>query len=428
MPVADRIALLADFADALDARRDAIVESCIAETGTPRGMAELAQVDMSLVQAHQLPRLFASLPEWEHNEVPLGDLLAEGGKRLRMSIRRYEPVGVVAAITPYNFPLQTAIWKAFSALSTGCTVILRPSPLTPLMNLAIGEAAEQAGLPAGVFNVLAEPGAEGALLLTTHPGVDGISFTGSTAVGRAVAAQASATIKRVALELGGKSAQIFTEDALDGVGMGAARLWMSHSGQACSGKTRMLVPKGAVDDVADQVAAMAATFTVGDPRERTTSMGPVISAAQRARCEHYVAAGLAAGGRLVCGGERPAGLDKGYFVAPTALVVNDNSNPAAADEIFGPVITIQGYDDLDHAVAIANDSELGLSAAIMTHDLGLGMSIAKRLRTGGVEINHALAGAYTPMGGYKQSGVGRERGVAGLREYQETKHISVGEL
>jgi acyl-CoA reductase-like NAD-dependent aldehyde dehydrogenase len=428
MTTGERLELLGDLAGALAARRDALVESCIAETGTPRALAQAAQVDLSLAQARQLTELFGRLPEWEHNELPLDGYLQPGGRQLLLSIRRYEPVGVVAAITPYNFPLQTAVWKVFQSLAVGCTVVLRPSPLTPLQNLAFGEAAEQVGLPPGVLNVLAEPGADGAALLTSHPGVDAVTFTGSTAVGRAVSVQAAATVKRLTLELGGKSAQIYTDDALHLVAAGAVRLWLSHSGQACSGKTRMLVPAASVDTAAAAVAAAAARLAVGDPQSAATQLGPVISAAQRERCERYVAEGLAAGGELVCGGSRPVGLDRGYCFAPTALVVPDNANPAARDEIFGPVITIQGYRDIDEAVAIANDSELGLSAAVHTGDLRLGLSIANRLRTGTVEVNTGSPTAYTPMGGYKQSGVGRERGVAGFREYQELKHIAVGPL
>jgi aldehyde dehydrogenase (NAD+) len=425
VPVRERVDTLVRMADALAARRDVLVETTIRETGSTMLIAQWAQVGMALDQARRLPELFATLPEWEHNENPYASLIGPDGRDVMLSIRRYEPCGVVAAITPYNFPLQTNVWKVFSALAAGCSVVLRPSPLTPLTALAIGEVAADAGLPAGVLNVVVEAGADGAQLLTSDRRVDCVSFTGSTAVGRHIAGQAAPTIKRLVLELGGKSVQLYLPDAVDNVVAGVCTVFASLSGQACAAQGRVLVPDDRVDEVVEKLVATAKTLPVGDPRDATTVVGPLISAAQRQRVLDLVTEGVAAGATLACGGKRPAHPDRGYYVEPTVLVVDDNANPVAQKEAFGPVVSVQGYRDIDHAVAIANDSEYGLSGAVYTADLRAGLEIAQRIRSGTVQVNRGAANAYTPMGGVKQSGIGRERGVAGLREYQEIKHIVV---
>ncbi|KPM52194.1 aldehyde dehydrogenase [Frankia sp. R43] len=425
LPVAERVTVLRRFADRLRESRDELIETAIRETGATRIVAQWAQVDMALDQARQLPDLFATLPEWEHNELPLADSFDPAGRDVLLSIRRYEPCGVVAAISPYNFPLQTNVWKVVSALAAGCSVVLRPSPLTPLTALALGAAGLDAGLPPGVLNVVVERDSHGAELLTSDPRIDCVSFTGSTAVGRRIAAQAAPTVKRLLLELGGKSVQLYLPDALGGVEAGVSTVFGSQSGQGCALQTRVLVPRESLDEVAGRLAAVAGALRVGDPHDPATVIGPVISAAQRDRVEQLVAAGVAAGGRLVAGGGRPAHLPVGYYVEPTVVVVDDNRNPLAQQEVFGPVVTVQGYRDVDHAVAIANDSEYGLSGGVYTADLRLGLSIAERIRSGTVQVNRGAANAYTPMGGYKQSGIGRERGVAGFREYQELKHVVV---
>ncbi|ADP82175.1 aldehyde dehydrogenase family protein [Pseudofrankia inefficax] len=424
-PVSERVSTLARMARVLAARRAELIETVIRETGATQLVAQWAQVDMSLDQARQLPELFATLPEWEHNEVPLAESFDPAGRDVVMSIRRYEPCGVVAAITPYNFPLQTGVWKVFSALAAGCSVILRPSPLTPLTALALGAAAQEAGLPPGVLNVVVEAGSAGAELLTSDRRVDCVSFTGSTEVGRRIAAQAAPTVKRLLLELGGKSVQLYLPDALGpgAIEAGVATVFGSQAGQGCALQTRMLVPRDRLDECVERAGAMARSLRVGNPRDPETAVGPVISAAQRGRVERLVAAGVEAGGTLVAGGERPAHLPVGYYVAPTVVRVEDNRNPLAQHEVFGPVVTIQGYDDLDQAVEITNDSEYGLAAGVYTADLKLGLSLSDRIRTGTVQINRGAASAYTPMGGVKQSGIGRERGVAGFREYQELKHV-----
>lgn len=429
VPLAERVRVLAAMADALDEMRDELVRTVIRETGTPVRIAGLMQVDMALEQARQLPALLATVPEWEHNELPLeAHIAGAGGRDVLTSIRRYEPCGVVAAITPYNFPLQPAVWKVFAALAAGCSVILRPSPLTPLSVLAFGIAADRAGLPAGVLGVVPESGAAGAELLTSDPRVDCVSFTGSTAVGRRIAAQAAPTVKRLVLELGGKSVQLYLPDALGNVAAGVGTVFASHAGQACSSQSRVLVPMEALDAAVEQAAAVARAVPVGDPQDPATVVGPVISAAQHGHVTGLIDDAVGAGARLVTGGGRPAHLTRGHFLEPAVLVVDDNANPIARHEAFGPVVSIQGYRDLDEAVAIANDTEYGLSGAVYSADVRAGLAVARRIRSGTVQVNRPAANAYTPMGGIKQSGVGRERGVAGLREYQEIQHLVLGPL
>jgi acyl-CoA reductase-like NAD-dependent aldehyde dehydrogenase len=354
------------------------------------------------------------------------------GGKLKLSIRRFDPVGVVAAISPSNFPFTTNVWKVVPALATGCTVVLRPSPLTPLSATVLGEAAQEAGLPPGVLNVIVEQGSAGAELLTTHPGIDLVSFTGSTGVGRTIAGRAAAAMKKLILELGGKSVQLYLPDALAaGPGpavAGAVAVFAAHAGQGCSLQTRMLVPHDAKARVLEAVAATAKQLAIGDTRNSDTVVGPVVSEASRARIEKLVADGIAAGGRVIAGGRRPAQLARGWFYEPTAVEIDDNANPLAQHEIFGPVLTVQGYRDADEAIAIANDSAYDLSGAIYTQDLARGLALGDRLRTGTVQVNVGAAGSFTPMGGYKHSGMGRERGVPGIRAFQQPKHVVVGTL
>ena len=429
MAPAERIAAVGRLAGALESRRDLLVETVIRETGCPRGVTEVAQVDMALQSIRQLTELYGRMPTWENNELPLDEHFA--GSSVRMSIRRFEPSGVVAAVTPYNFPFITNVWKVVPALLAGCTTVLRPSPLTPLEAIVLGEAAQEADLPPGVLNVVAEAGNVGGVLLSTHPAVDVVSFTGSTAVGRAIAAQAAPTLKRVILELGGKSVQLHLPDTFADGGTGGTvpaslTVFASHAGQGCALQTRMLVPEGLKGQVLEAVAAAAASLPVGDPSDRANLVGPLISKAQLDRVHGIVTEGIDAGARLVTGGRRPSTPERGWFYEPTVLDAPDNANPSAQKEVFGPVVTVLGYRDIDEAVAITNDHELGLSGGIYTGDLAQGLAIAQRFRTGTVQINTGLASGYTPMGGYKQSGYGRERGAAGIRAFQELKHVVVG--
>ncbi len=421
----ERARVLGALLDHLDRERETLVATIIVEGGQPRPFAEGAQVSMGLTLGRETIDLYLSMAHEEANPVPVDDLVRG---RVALSIRRHEPVGVVAAITPYNGAVIMAFQKLIPALMAGNSVILRPSPLTPLSSLAFAAAAHAAGLPPGVLSVVVEDGAEGAELLTTDPAVDMVSFTGSTAVGRRILAQAAPTVKRVALELGGKSAQIYLDDAVERAPLGAMAVVAMTAGQACVAATRMLVPNARKDEVVEAVSAAYGRIAVGSPADPANLMGPVITATQRERCERYVALAENHGGKIACGGGRPAGLDRGYYFEPTVLDLPDSSNPAAQDEIFGPVIGILGYEDLDDAVRIANTSPYGLSAQVYGRDVATATAIARRLRTGAVNVNTSLFSAYAPAGGYKQSGLGRERGPDGIRSFQEVKHVAIGEL
>ena len=427
LPVDERARRIHAFLDHVEASRDALVATMIAEAGQPRMFAERAQLAMGLGLGRSTVDLYRSLPHEEANPVPL-DELVQG--RVALSVRRHEPVGVVAAITPYNGAVVMAFQKLVPALLAGNSVILRPSPLTPLSSLVFGAAAEAAELPPGVLSVVVEEGSAGAELLTTDPAVDMVSFTGSTAVGRRILAQAAPTVKRVSLELGGKSAQIYLDDdaAVERAALGAMAVVAMTSGQACVAATRMLVPHARKDAVLQAVSAAYESIAVGDPTDPATLMGPVIDATARERCERYVALAEEHGGKVATGGHRPAQPGKGYYFAPTVLDLADNANPAARDEIFGPVIAVLGYDDVDDAVRIANDSPYGLSAQVYGADVAAATAVARRIRAGAVNVNTALFSAYAPAGGYKQSGLGRERGSDGIREFQEVKHLVIGEL
>ena len=425
-PAAERAKALHDLLDYFESQRESLVATMVAEAGQPARFAEMSQLGMGVTFGRGAIDLYLSMSHEEVNPVPV-DELTRG--RVALSIRRWEPIGVVAAITPYNGALIMAFQKLIPALLAGNSVVLRPSPLTPISSLAFGAAAEAAGLPSGVLNVVIEDGAAGAELLTTDAAVDMVSFTGSTAIGRQILAQAAPTVKRVALELGGKSAQIYLPDALERVATGAMTVVAMTSGQACVAATRMLVPQQNKDDVLAAVSAAYKSLPIGPPTEPSTLIGPLISAAQRERCERFVALAEDNGGKVVTGGGRPANLDRGYYFEPTVLDLPDNSNPAAQEEIFGPVLSVIGYDDVDDAVRIANDSAYGLSGQVYGADVAAATAVARRLRTGAVNVNvGGMFSAYAPSGGYKQSGLGRERGPDGIRAFQELKHIAIGEL
>jgi acyl-CoA reductase-like NAD-dependent aldehyde dehydrogenase len=425
LAVSDRARIMHAFVDYIEDSAETLVPTLVAEAGQPIRFADMTQLRAGVGLARQTIDLYLSMKHEEASPVPVDDLVRG---RVALSIRRHEPVGVVAAITPYNAALIMGFQKLIPALMAGNSVVLRPSPLTPISSLIFGKAAEAVDLAAGVLSVVAENGTAGAELLTSHPGVDMVSFTGSTVAGRKILAQAAPTVKRVSLELGGKSAQIYLPDAVDRAAVGAAMVVMSTAGQACVAATRMLVPEDHCAQVLDAVSAAYRSIKVGPPTSAEATMGPVISAAQRNRCERLVAAAEEHGGKVVCGGGRPDGLDRGYYFEPTVLDVPDNANPAAQEEIFGPVIAVLGYRDLDHAVQIANDSIYGLSGQVYGADVATAVGIARRLRTGAVNVNTTVFSAYAPSGGYKQSGLGRERGPDGIREFQEVKHMSIGEL
>lgn len=421
----ERARVLHAFVDHVESARDTLVPTLVAEAGQSTFFAEMTQLRAGAAIGRQTIDLYLSMAHEEASPVPIDDLVRG---RVALSVRRHEPVGVVAAITPYNAALIMGFQKLIPALMAGNSVILRPSPLTPISSLVFGAAADAAGLPPGVLSVVVESGIAGAELLTSDPGVDMVSFTGSTTAGRKILAQAAPTVKRVSLELGGKSAQIYLPDAVHRAAGGAMIVVLSTAGQACVAATRMLVPQDKKTEVLDAVSAAYGSIKVGPPSDDSAMMGPVISAAQRDKCERYVRLAEEHGGKVFCGGGRPAGLDRGYFFEPTVLDLPGNANPAAQEEIFGPIIGVLGYRDIDDAVAIANDSIYGLSGQVYGGDTTAALQVARRLRTGAVNVNASVFSAYAPSGGYKQSGLGRERGPDGIREFQEVKHMSIGEL
>jgi aldehyde dehydrogenase (NAD+) len=342
------------------------------------------------------------------------------------SLKLYRPLGVVSAISAYNVPFYTAFWKVVPALMAGNSVILRPNPFTPLSAMIFAEAADEAGLPRGVMNVIIEEGLEGGLAITTDSRVDMVSFTGSCTVGAKVAEQAAPTLKRLVLELGGKSAAIFLPDSAERAGAHALQVCTAHAGQGCVLGTRVFVPRDQKAKVLEMMAAAVANVKIGDASDPDTQLGPVISKGQRARCEHFTEAAVAAGGRVVAGGKRPAHLDKGFFFEPTVLDLPDNTNPAAQEEIFGPVVGVIGYTDLDHAVAMANDSKFGLSAWVTGQDKVTAFQTGLKIRSGAVNVNGAVMSSYASGGGIKLSGLGRERGTEGLREFQMVTTLNLG--
>lgn len=423
-PTPERLAILRRFHGMLVERKDVLRTLIVTETGVPRGSFALgAQVDGPLAQMAAMLDLYVRLPEVEENPITLDERVNPFGGFVQ-SIRRYLPVGVVAAISAYNFPMHISLWKIFPALAAGNSVVLRPSPFTPLSALWLASVAAEAGLPAGVLNILAEAGAEGAMLMTTDPAVDMVSFTGSTHVGGMVAAQAAPSMKRLQLELGGKSAQIFLPDRIEAAFTAAIGVCMSHAGQGCVLGTRVFVPEADKPKVLAAMKASLGHAQIGDSDDPTTTMGPVISEAQVRRCEHYVAAAVAAGASVVAGGKR---ADRpGFFFEPTILDCADNKNPAAQEEIFGPVVCVIGYRDVDHAIEMANDSTLGLSGYVHGKDARAALAVAKRIRTGTINVNAFMASANASSGGVKLSGIGRERGVEGIRAFQDVQVMNLG--
>ena len=421
---AERIAILRRFNAALTARADELTALIVTETGCPiKSFVIDAQVGAPLRQMEQMFDLYAKLPEIEDNPMSLDERINHSGGFLQ-SLRRYVPVGVVAAISAYNFPVHMAMWKMMTPLATGCSVVLRPSPLTPFSALWIAQVAAGAGLPEGVLSIVAEAGAEGATLMTTDPAVDMVTFTGSTAVGASVAAQAAPSMKRLQLELGGKSAQIFLPDRVEGAYNAAIGVCMAHAGQGCVLGTRVFVPEADKPKVLGALKASLGYAKIGDSTDPATTMGPVISEAQAQRCARYVDLAVAAGATVVAGGKR---ADRaGFYFEPTVLDVPDNANPAAQEEIFGPVICVIGYRDIDHAVEMANDSPLGLSGHVHGKDARAALDVAKRLRTGTVNVNSFVGSANVSSGGVKQSGIGRERGVEGIRAFQDIQVLNLG--
>jgi acyl-CoA reductase-like NAD-dependent aldehyde dehydrogenase len=338
-----------------------------------------------------------------------------------------EPVGVVGAITPWNYPLHQLAAKVAPALAAGCTVVAKPSEVTPLNAFILAEVIEAVGLPAGVFNLVTGYGPGVGEAIAAHPGIDMVSFTGSTRAGKRVSQVASQTVKRVALELGGKSPAIVLDDAdLQKSVVEVIQRCYLNSGQTCSALTRMLVPRERLPEAEAIAAAVAGQIKVGDPFDADTVLGPLVSDAQRERVRGYIRKGREEGAKLVAGGEEPPeGSGQGYFVRPTVFSEVDPGMTIAQEEIFGPVLSIIPYDSEDDAVRIANDSVYGLAGGVWSGDPERAQRVARRIRTGQVEINGATFNPLAPFGGYKQSGHGRELGRFGLEEYLEVKAIQL---
>ena len=423
MAPAERAAKLRELHAALLARRADIARLITEEAGSVAAIGPL-QFDFPMSLAMNA---IDEGGRFRDKTMPVGTVPSmAGGRSFVGGIVRREPVGVVSAITPYNFPFFLNVVKLFPALVTGNTVILKPSPYTPFAALIIAEVAAELGFPKGVINVVTG-GKEVGELMTTDPRVDLISFTGSDAVGSAIMAQGAASLKRLHFELGGKSAHIVRGDANIQAAVGAGMSYLTHSGQGCALTTRHLVHNSVRKQYVEMLAGAHQMVKIGNPSDPSVTFGPLIREAQRARTEHYVAEGLKSGATLVTGGRRPAALDKGYFYEPTLFDNVDNRATIAQEEVFGPVAVVIGFDTDEQAIDLANDSPFGLSGSIWSADLAAAFDIAAAVRTGGISINGggAAPGAPpAPFGGFKRSGIGREWGEEGLNAFTELKSIS----
>jgi aldehyde dehydrogenase (NAD+) len=396
-------------------------EILVHEVGAPVQITHGAQLDGPT----EVVRWYAELLEGYEFVEDLGERESFGRQNRRWIEK--EAAGVVGAIAAYNYPIQLALAKLAPALAAGCTVVLKGAPDTPWATLALGKLiAEATDIPPGVVNVLAASGNAVGALLTTHPDVDVVSFTGSTPVGRQIMAAASATVKRVFLELGGKSAFLVLDDAdLAGACSMSAFTAAMHAGQGCAITTRLVVPRARYDEAVEAAAATMGSLKPGDPTDSATICGPVISARQRDRVQSYLDSAIDEGGKFACGGGRPADRDTGFFIEPTVIIGLDNNAKVAREEIFGPVLTVIAHDGDDDAVRIANDSPYGLSGTVFSSDPERAGGVAARMRVGTVNVNGGVwYSADMPFGGYKQSGIGREMGLAGFEEYLETKAIA----
>ena len=411
-PVEERAKYLDRIAEGLMARMDEIATYVSQETGMPKSLSTLVQVGLPLASFQGAAQM---IKDFKFEE------------QVGNSVVIKEPVGVVASITPWNYPLHQLSAKLAPALAAGCTFVAKPSEVAPISAFVLAEIIADVGLPAGVFNLVSGVGPEVGEALAGHKDVDMVSFTGSTRAGRRVAELGAQTVKRVTLELGGKSANIILDDAdleqavTDGVG----KCYL-NSGQTCSALTRMLVPRDKLAQAEEIAARVAQTFTPGDPFAETTRLGPLASKAQQERVRGFIQKGLDEGAKLVTGGaEAPEGLEQGYFVQPTVFSDVDTSMTIAQEEIFGPVLSILPYDDEDDAVRIANDTVYGLAGGVWSGDAERAKAVARRIRTGQLEINGGSFNVQAPFGGYKQSGYGRELGPHGLEEFFELKSLQL---
>ena len=413
-PFAERLAVVERFAGIYAARMAEMADVITTEMGSPTSFSQLAQAPAPWLMLNTFIEVAKAYPWEEERSGVLGSPV----------IVRREPVGVVAAIVPWNVPQFVTMSKLAPALLSGSTMVLKPAPETPLDAYLMAEMLEEAGVPAGVVNVV-PGGREAGEHLVRHPGVDKVAFTGSTAAGRRIGAICGEQLKRCSLELGGKSAAIVLDDAdLAATVEGLKFASLMNSGQACVAQTRILASRRRYDEVVDALGAMVAGLVVGDPSDPATDVGPMVAERQQERVEKYIALGQEEGARVVVGGNgRPGGLERGWYVRPTVFADATNDMRIAREEIFGPVLTVIAYDGVDDAVRIANDSDYGLAGSVWTADVEAGLDVARRVRAGTYGINQYTMDFVAPFGGYKGSGLGREFGREGLDAYVELKSI-----
>ncbi|SEP85582.1 geranial dehydrogenase [Solimonas aquatica] len=409
---AERAAVLNRFADAIEKRGDRLSRAVSMQNGMPLSLAEQLEVGYVVGLLRYYAALAQGLQTEERRHSPLGfDTLV-----------RRKPVGVVGAIVPWNYPVVLSIMKIAPALATGCSIVLKPSPGTVLDCYILAEAAEEAGVPAGVLNWV-PGGRDLGAYLVAHPGIDKVAFTGSTAAGRKIAEVCGRLLRPVSLELGGKSAGIILDDAkLDQVLPGLHFAAFGNNGQTCALSSRILVPATRYDEIVEALAELAKSLKVGDSLDRTTEIGPLASAEHRERVESYIARGKSEG-RLVAGGGRPRHLARGWFVEPTVFADVANSATIAQEEIFGPVLTVIKYRDEDEAVKIANDSDYGLGGTVWSADSQRAQTVARRVQTGTIGVNGYVLDMASPFGGIKASGLGRELGPESLAAYQQLQSV-----
>jgi aldehyde dehydrogenase (NAD+) len=412
--LAERLGHVRELRRLLDEARDDVADLITDEMGCPISQSRALQATSPVHIIDAYVQAAEHYPFVEAREAATGRALV--GR---------EPVGVVAAVTPWNQPMGICAQKVVPALITGCTVVLKPAPQTALSGYLFAEMVEKAGFPPGVVNVVTAD-REASETLVKNASVNKVTFTGSTAAGRRIASLCGNDLRRVSLELGGKSAGIVLSDAdldhtVEALRLGAFR----NNGQVCTLKTRILVPAELESELLQRLEALVASMPVGDPRDSATQIGPMVSAEQRSRVESYVEAGRREGAELVVGGGRPRGLDRGWFVEPTVYGGVTPDMRIAREEIFGPVLAVMPYQDVTHAIDLANDTPYGLSGAVYTSDLERGLDVARRLRTGVVELNGSPVGLGAPFGGWGESGIGRENGPEGLDSYTELRSIGL---
>ena len=407
--------------EAIVTEAEALREELIAEVGSPRALTYMAQLDGPLADGLLYPAQMIDKFPWDRD---LGDAQMFGINSRRAVWK--EPIGVIGAITPWNYPFEVTINKVGQILATGNTMVLKPAPDTPWNATRLGRLmAEKTDIPAGVVNVITSSDHLVGEVLTLSPMVDMISFTGSTVTGKRIMEKGAATLKRVFLELGGKSAMIVLDDADFPSVVPTGSAVCMHAGQGCAMQTRMLLPRSRYEEGVELIMAAMSQMPYGDPNDMGNYMGPLISEKQMNRVLGYIAKGQQEGATLALGGSRPAHLPKGWFVEPTLFTDVDNSMTIAREEIFGPVLAVIAYDDDEHAIRIANDSEFGLSGGIFSADEARATSMARRIRTGSLSVNGGVwYGADSPYGGYKGSGIGRQNGLEGFEQHLETKAIA----